>query len=128
MGKRMKFKYKKHNNRAKRNKARYLSALEHSYPKHVPKHSLGNCGLVAELIAKEMIRKGLTLYKIVEGRVGFSNGQSHTHTWMGYDNTKYDPCLKQFKHFGDDYDLATVKYIAYQSWSPTSYLKICEIN
>ena len=122
----MKLKYRKSKNREKENKARYLSALEQSYPNHVPKYSLGNCGLVAELIAKGMIRKGLTLYKVVEGRVEFSNGKSHAHTWMEHGNTKYDPCLEQFERFGDDYDLTAVKYITYRKHSPMLYLKACE--
>ena len=117
---------KKLKNRAKKSKVRYLSSFEHSYPKHIPKYSLGNCGLVAELIAKEMIRKGMSLYRIVEGVVKFSNGKFHTHTWMEYGNAKYDPCLEQFKHFGDDYDLETVKYIASYKSNPISYLKFCE--
>ena len=108
-------------------KARYLSALEHSYPKHITKYSLGNCGLVAELIAKSMISRGLTHYKVVEGRVEFSNGKSHIHTWMEHCNTKYDPCLEQFEHFGDDYDTTMVKYITYRKYSPILYLKICEL-
>ncbi len=124
MRKRLKFKNIK--NRAKKNRARYLSALEHSYPKHVPKYSLGNCGLAAELIAKDMISKRLTHYSVVEGMVIFSNGNFHRHTWMEYGDTKYDPCLEQFDLFGDDYDLSTVKYITGSKCSPVSYLKACE--
>lgn len=117
---------KKIKNRTKNMKTRYLSALEHSYPSYIPKYSLGNCGLVAELIAKKMISKGLTHYKIVEGEVIFSNGKSHTHTWMEFSNTKYDPCLEQYEHFGNDYDLTTVKYTTIVKSTPRLYVKACE--
>ena len=121
----MKSKYK---NRAKKNKARYMCALEQSYPMHIPRYSRGNCGLVAELIAKDMISKGLTCYKVVEGMVKFSNGQSHRHTWMEYSDAKYDPCLEQFEYYGDDYDLSTVSYRILSKSSPASYLKFCEAH
>lgn len=121
-----KSKHKGRKSSAKKNKARYMCAFEHSYPTHIPRHSRGNCGLVAELISRDMISKGLTYYKVVEGEVKFSNGRSHRHTWMEYGNAKYDPCLEQFKYYGDDYDLMTVKYIVGSKSSPGFFLKVCE--
>ena len=123
-----KMKYKKRSSAAKRNRARYQLAFEQSYPLNIPRHSKGNCGLVAELIAKSMISKGLTCYKVVEGYVKFSNGQSHRHTWMEYNDAKYDPCLEQFKFYGDDYDLSTVSYVIFSKSSPASYLKCCQAH
>ena len=112
--------------RVKKIRERYLSALEQSYPKHIPKYSLGNCGIVAELIAREMVRKGLINYRIIQGIVVFSNGKSHAHTWMEYGNTKYDPCLEQFGLFGDDYDITSVKYVMNDKMAPAYYVKICK--
>ena len=70
----------------------------------------------------------MTNYKIVEGFVVFDNGKSHKHTWMEYGNTKYDPCLEQFKVFGVDYNLESVKYMTSHKTSPVYYIKICEAN
>lgn len=113
---------------ARRNTARYLFALEQSYPKYIPKNAVGGCAVVAEKIARDMINKGMTLYKVYEGFVHFSNGKCHIHTWMEYANTKYDPTLQQFKSYGDDYNLTTVEYEIRWSFSPKSYLKIFNIH
>ena len=101
-----------------------MFALEQSYPKHIPKHAIGGCSIVAEWIAREMINKGMILYRIYTGEVSFSNGKSHGHTWMQYSKTVYDPTLQQFGTIGDDYDLTTVEYITLHSFSPAHFAKI----
>jgi hypothetical protein len=119
-------KKRKINSLRKKNCQRYQLAFEQSYPLHIPRHSRGNCGLVAELIAESMIRKGLYHYKVVEGTVKFSNGRFHNHTWMEYGGFIYDPCLRQFRYYGDDYNLTSVKYFILSKTPAKSYLKYCK--
>lgn len=117
-------KMKHRNKRARQRKVIYLDALQRHYPQDIPAYAVGNCGIVAEHIARQMVKDGMTLYKVVDGKVRFGNSVTYTHTWMEYGNTIYDPCLEQFSSYG--YDVTAVEYLPIEKVSPSFYVSVAD--
>lgn len=93
--------------------------------KPIKKYKSGSCMYKAEITTKKLLDKGINDFKVIEGYVSFENNKEIklSHTWIELKNKKYDPTLDQFSK---NFDITTVKYYKKKSYTPESYLNLCD--
>lgn len=97
--------------------------------KRLDTHQSGSCMISSEWITKNLFKRGIKNFKIIEGYVSFLEESHRTpkyqHTWIEIDGKIIDPTLEQFTKIG--LDINTVKYIGSKKiYSPEEYLKLCK--
>jgi hypothetical protein len=88
---------------------------------------LGCCMFTSEVITKQLLRKGINNFKVIEGYVTFADWRNVLdpveHTWIEMNNKEIiDPSKEQFKQWG--YDPSEIQYLKKQrkEYSPEEYL------
>ena len=106
--------------------------LNYELSKNIDISSLGSCMLVAELIVRDLLNKGIDNFPIVEGYISFEassedQGQEEgiTHTWIESNGKIYDPTKEQFRKWGfDPYNIIYEKIK--RRYTPYEYLDLCK--